>query len=300
MKTILTLDVGGTAVKMGLIREDGSLQSKRERSVSFDGYRTPILQTVIREAEAYLQEEDASPAGIGVSATGQVDDREGVVIGTNGAIPGYEGTPFRRALEERFGVPVRVQNDANAAVLGECYAGRGRDVADVLMVTLGTGVGGGVVSGGRLMTGARGIAGELGHFQLDPGGEKCTCGRRGCFERYASVSALVRSAGGKRGYANGREIFSRAAEDDPTALGLLSDWIGFIAAGLIGLTHIFNPSLILIGGGVSTQEQLLIAPLREKVMAGVMPRFAEGLRLEAAMLGNDAGIYGAAALFLRP
>ena len=297
---ILSIDIGGTAVKMGLISREGRIFARHEASVSFDSYKTPILTTVIRQAQAFLGREGAQIEGIGVSATGQVDDRAGVVIGTNGKIPGYEGSKLRASMEEVFGVPVRALNDANAAALGECFAGRAKGYDHVLMVTLGTGVGGCIVLGGRIFGGTRGIAGELGHFTLYQDGIPCPCGKRGCFESYAATTALVRracEASGEPGL-NGRVIFSRAEQGDALMLNVLSGWIDDIAAGLTGLVHIFNPQIVLIGGGVSAQEKLLIRPLRERVLAGVMPRFAEGLQVEAATLGNDAGMIGAAKFFI--
>ena len=297
---ILSIDIGGTAVKMGLVDHEGAIHARHEASVCFDHYQTPILTTVIREAQAFLARESAQIEGIGVSATGQVDDRAGAVIGTNGKIPHYEGAQIKRDMEAAFGVPVFALNDANAAALGECFAGRAKGVQNVLMVTLGTGVGGGIVLGGRIFGGTRGIAGELGHFTLYQDGPRCPCGKRGCFESYAATTALVRRAKEATGEAdmNGRIVFSRAADGDQAMLAVLSAWIDDIAAGISGLVHIFNPQMVLIGGGVSAQEALLIAPLRERVLRSVMPRFAEGLQLEAATLGNDAGMIGAARFYL--
>ncbi len=297
---ILSIDIGGTAVKMGLVDHEGAIYARHEASVCFDHYQTPILTTVIREAQAFLARESAQIEGIGVSATGQVDDRAGAVIGTNGKIPHYEGSQIKRDMEAAFGVPVFALNDANAAALGECFAGRAKGVQNVLMVTLGTGVGGGIVLGGRIFGGTRGIAGELGHFTLYQDGPRCPCGKRGCFESYAATTALVRRAKEATGEAdmNGRIVFSRAADGDQAMLAVLSAWIDDIAAGISGLVHIFNPQMVLIGGGVSAQEALLIAPLRERVLRSVMPRFAECLQLEAATLGNDAGMIGAARFYL--
>ena len=297
---ILSIDIGGTAVKMGLVDHEGAIHARHEASVCFDHYQTPILTTVIREAQAFLAREGAQIEGIGVSATGQVDDRAGAVIGTNGKIPHYEGAQIKRDMEAAFGVPVFALNDANAAALGECFAGRAKGVQNVLMVTLGTGVGGGIVLGGRIFGGTRGIAGELGHFTLYQDGPRCPCGKRGCFESYAATTALVRRAKEATGEAdmNGRIVFSRAADGDQAMLAVLSAWIDDIAAGISGLVHIFNPQMVLIGGGVSAQEALLIAPLRERVLRSVMPRFAECLQLEAATLGNDAGMIGAARFYL--
>ena len=297
---IRRIDIGGTAVKMGLVDHEGAIHARHEASVCFDHYQTPILTTVIREAQAFLAREGAQIEGIGVSATGQVDDRAGAVIGTNGKIPHYEGAQIKRDMEAAFGVPVFALNDANAAALGECFAGRAKGVQNVLMVTLGTGVGGGIVLGGRIFGGTRGIAGELGHFTLYQDGPRCPCGKRGCFESYAATTALVRRAKEATGEAdmNGRIVFSRAADGDQAMLAVLSAWIDDIAAGISGLVHIFNPQMVLIGGGVSAQEALLIAPLRERVLRSVMPRFAECLQLEAATLGNDAGMIGAARFYL--
>ena len=297
---ILSIDIGGTAVKMGLVDHEGAIHARHEASVCFDHYQTPILTTVIREAQAFLAREGAQIEGIGVSATGQVDGRAGAVIGTNGKIPHYEGAQIKRDMEAAFGVPVFALNDANAAALGECFAGRAKGVQNVLMVTLGTGVGGGIVLGGKIFGGTRGIAGELGHFTLYQDGPRCPCGKRGCFESYAATTALVRRAKEATGEAdmNGRIVFSRAADGDQAMLAVLSAWIDDIAAGISGLVHIFNPQMVLIGGGVSAQEALLIAPLRERVLRSVMPRFAECLRLEAATLGNDAGMIGAARFYL--
>ena len=291
----LSIDIGGTAVKMGLVDGEGRIHARHEASVCFDGYATPILTTVIREAEAFLAREGARIQAIGVSATGQVDDRAGVVIGTNGKIPNYEGSQIKRECEAAFGVPAWVLNDANAAALGECFAGRGRGYANVIMVTLGTGVGGGVVLGGRLFGGTRGIAGELGHFTLYQDGANCPCGKRGCYENYAATTALVRAAVRATGETslNGRIIFERAHAGNDTMLRVISRWVSDIASGLSGLVHIFNPELVLIGGGVSAQDELLMQPLRKQVLSSVMPRFAECLEVERATLGNDAGLIGA-------
>lgn len=297
---ILSIDIGGTAVKMGLVDESGAIHARHEASVCYDNYETPILTTVIREAKVLLARENAKVSGIGVSATGQVDDHIGAVIGTNGKIPHYEGAQIKKEMEAEFGVPVYCLNDANAAALGECFIGRGKGFDNVLMITLGTGVGGGIVIGGKIFGGTRGIAGELGHFTLYQNGIPCPCGKVGCYESYAATTALVRRAKEATGEAelNGRIIFERAQAGDETMLAVLDSWIDDIASGITGLVHIFNPQLVLIGGGVSAQEELLIRPLREKVLATLMPRFAEGLLVESATLANDAGLIGAAKFFM--
>ena len=283
MKHYLGIDIGGTAVKLGIVDEAGAVLAKAEESVSFDGYRTPILTTVLKAAQAFLADRNIpaeSLAGIGVSATGQIDSRKGIVAGTCGNLPNYIGAPIKAELEKTFGLPVTVANDANC-------------------MTLGTGVGGGILTGGRLLEGARGLGGELGHYRthaLD--GVDCTCGAKGCWERYAATTALVRAAQEKNpAWRDGRAIFAAAEAGNETVLALLDAWTDEIAQGLAGMVHIFNPQLILIGGGVSAQQKLLIDPIAAKVKAAVMPAFAEGLEIRAAQLHNDAGMVGAVYYF---
>ena len=298
---ILAIDIGGTAAKMALVDGAGAISARFETTTCIDSYRVPVMDAVIAGIEAFLRDTGASPEGIAVSATGQVDTESGTVIGTDGKIPGYEGTPVRALLEEKFHVPVTVLNDANAAALGECFAGRGRGCKNVVMVTLGTGIGGGVVIDSAIYGGNRGIAGEIGHFTLYQNGPRCSCGKRGCFELYASAAALVRCGIALTGETalTGKTIFGRAGRGDARMLSLIDQWTDNIAAGISGLIHIFSPELVLVGGGVSSQEKLLMEPLREKVKAQLMPRFAEKLNLQAAALGNDAGMIGAAAYWMK-
>jgi len=297
---ILAIDLGGTEVKLGWLDRQGNIHDRASASVSFDGYRTPLQHTVLQEARAFAADRSEPLEGVAVSACGQVDVRTGTVIGTNGKIPGYEGAPLKAMMEEAFGVPAWALNDANAAMLGEWFTGRARGLRDVVMITLGTGVGGGVISGGRLLGGCRGIGGELGHFTLRQDGPPCPCGKRGCFEHYASTTALVQKCGEASGRTglNGRIIFQEVRDGNELFGQILNEWIRDIAAGLTGLVHLFNPEMILLGGGVSRQEELLIAPLRQQVLAGCMPRFSEGLRVESAELGNDAGLVGAVRFWL--
>ena len=287
MKQYLGIDIGGTAVKLGIVDETGKVLCKGEQSVNFDGYQTPVLDTVRKAAKEFLTAQ-AIPvenlSGIGVSATGQIDSRKGIVAGTCGNFPNYIGSPIKAALEQDFGLPVTVANDANCMTLGEVWVGGAQGYTDVIGVTLGTGVGGGILTGGRLLEGARGLGGELGHYRthaLD--GVPCTCGATGCWERYAATTALVRAAKEKDpAWTDGRAIFAAAEAGNPEVLSLLDAWTDEIAQGLAGMVHIFNPQLILIGGGVSAQQKLLIDPIAAKVKASVMPAFAEGLEIRAA------------------
>lgn len=302
MNEYFAIDIGGTSVKLGIVDETGTVLAKAEESVNFDGYQTPVLTTVLRAAKQFLTEQGKKPealAGIGVSATGQIDSKAGVVAGTCGNFPNYIGSPIKTELEAAFGLPVTVANDANCMCLGEVWVGGAKGYTDVIGVTLGTGVGGGILTGGHLLEGSRGLGGELGHFRthaLD--GALCTCGATGCWEHYAATTALVRKAQSfNEAWNNGRVIFEQAQAGNTRILTILDDWIDEIAQGLAGMVHIFNPQLILIGGGVSAQQELLIDPLAKKVRASIMPAFAEGLEIRAAQLHNDAGMVGAVYYF---
>src|SRR5699024_5580612 len=198
MNTYLGIDIGGTAVKLGLVSENGEVLLRQEASVSFDNYQTPILETVRKAAARMLAASRGAgyqPVGAGVSATGQIDSGQGIVAGTCGSLPGWPGAPIRAALESDLGLPVTVANGANGMIVGEARVGAAKGYTDVLGVTIGTGLGGGVLTGGRLLEGARGLGGELGHMRTHAcNGQRCTCGAAGCWERYASTSALVRRA----------------------------------------------------------------------------------------------------------
>lgn len=161
MKQYLAIDIGGTAVKLGIVNEEGCVLSKTEQSVCFDNYQTPILTTVLSAAEQFLKEQAVEPqslAGIGVSAAGQIDTKKGIVAGTCGNLPNYIGSPIKAELEAKFGLPTTVANDANCMTLGEVWVGGAQGYTDVIGVTLGTGVGGGILTGGRLLEGARVLA----------------------------------------------------------------------------------------------------------------------------------------------
>lgn len=305
MSTLLGIDIGGTAVKIGLVRESGEILVSETRSVNFDGYKTPILDTVVSLAQEILDQSPEKPVGIGVSATGQIDVHSGTVIGVGANLGNWLGSAIGATLEEKFQLPVTVINDANAAALGEQRFGRAKGMDNVLVLTIGTGVGGGIIENGRLIQGKRGIGGEIGHFSIRFDGEPCPCGNRGCLERYASTGALVRRFTGTPALlevlgvepqaVNGKVIFDHL--DHPAVAAAVEDWIHCLAAGVISLVHVFNPEIVLIGGGISREDANFIRPLREKILAGVMTQFGKDLLVEAAALGNSAGLLGACAYF---
>lgn len=301
----LGIDIGGTAVKMGIVTESGEILSKSSYDVAFDGYETPIIETVKKGIDIFLNESNISVKelnGIGVSATGQIDSNIGSVVGVGGNIKNWCNTEIKKELELIYNVRTTVVNDANCMVIGEQWLGGAKGYKNVIGITIGTGVGGGIIVDSKILLGSIGIAGELGHFSIDANGRECTCGNVGCYERYASMTALVKEV--KENYeklgevsfakeeVNGLVIFTEL-EKNKELQNIVNGWIENISKGLISLTHIFNPEIILIGGGVSKQEKMFIEPIREIVLSKVMSKFGENIKVEAAMLGNDAGLIGA-------
>ncbi len=306
------VDIGGTAVKIGIIDENGTILAFDDYSVSFDRYETPILDTVVKSLREFLSSHShhsGNLKGIGVSATGQVDTDTGVITGTAGHIKNWQGSKIKETLQTRFGLPVTVMNDANCAALAEKWIGAAKEVSDAIVITIGTGIGGGILINSEILSGSRGLAGELGHFTVHRQGRPCSCGNTGCYEQYASATALVRmieeaaekgllpKAAFKGCPVNGKTIFELLAVRNPAVEGIFEEWLNYVAIGLVNLVHIFNPALILIGGGISVQETLFIKPLRQKVLQGIMPAFSKELDIKAAALGNEAGMIGAVYFF---
>ena len=293
-KKYLGVDVGGTYIKLGIVTESGGILKRHKVSVDQTS-RVHVMDTMIVAVREICDDNLAEISGIGVSAPGSIDSVNGKVAINEGNVPNWSGTEVCAILEDAFGLPAAIANDGNCAVLGEIWTGAARGCTDVICITLGTGVGGGIVSGGRLVRGARGFAGEIGHIPIHAGeGEICSCGRRGCFETFASTSALVRKAEKIcPEWTSGRHVFEAVYEGNEEAEKLVSGWIDEIAYGITGLIHTFNPEMVLIGGGVSAQEETVVKPLREKVMEMAIPDFIDGLKIETASLENDAGIVGA-------
>ena len=305
-KVYLGIDIGGTAAKFGLVDEDGNILHRSEFSVSFDGYETSILKTVLEKTEYFVASGGLSfrdISGIGVSATGQIDSVNGEVIGSAGHIKNWVGSKIKESFEKKYFIKTVVINDANSAALGEKWIGAGKGYKDIVAVTIGTGVGGGIIVNDKILLGKKGLAGEVGHIVIHGSGESCSCGNVGCLEKYASMTALVRrvSALQKKKPAyfpkefgeniNGRKIFD-ALSGNNLLKEAVESWIDDISLGIISLVHIFNPELVIIGGGVSGRKEF-IKSLSEKVHSKLMPRFAQGLEILPAKLGNDAGLAGA-------
>ena len=255
--------------------------------------------------------------GVGIGAAGFVDSsRSTVLFAPNLA---WRDEPLRKDLEALIGLPVVVENDANAAAWGEFTFGAGEDVADTLLVTVGTGVGGGIVLNGQLHRGAFGVAAEIGHMRVVPDGILCGCGNRGCWEKYASGTALVREARdqARQGSLIARSLLDRAGGDVEAITGpliteaardgdsfareqlaSLGKWLG---EGIASLTAVLDPAVVVIGGGVSEAGDLLLDPVRAHFRANLTGRhYRPELEVRAALLGNKAGMIGAADLARRP
>lgn len=303
----LGIDIGGTAVKFGLVNGEGVMVSEvSEYSVKFDNYETPIIETVVKSAKEFMSKNNKNffdINGIGVSATGGINSKLGIVEGSAGHIKNWEGTNIKKRLEAEFGMNTVVLNDANAAALGEMWKGAAKGRENVVVMTIGTGVGGGIIVDSKILLGSKGFAGEIGHIPVNVDGEECSCGNTGCIEHYGSTSALVRNIknavilgeiiGINEDEIDGRLIFKQVSAGNKVVIKYVDEWINYISAALVGLVHIFNPEMVILGGGVSKQKEFFVDKVRDKVLHSVMDNFAQGLSIEAAELGNNAGIIGA-------
>ena len=280
------VDIGGTKILAALVDDRGRIVEKvRVESPASDvAAMTECIAGLVRELTR-----GSSVEAVGIGAAGYINrDRSTVLFAPNIA---WREVNLRAELEARVALPVIVENDANAAAWGEFRFGAGRAVDDMLMVTVGTGVGGGVVVGGSLLRGAYGVAAEIGHITVEPDGLICGCGHPGHLESYASGTALERLVPGK----SGREITAAARAGDQECVEAIAEvgrWLGIGAASLVA---VLDPALIVVGGGVSEAGDLLLDPLRasfrERLSGG---GFRPEARIVGAMLGNDAGVIGAA------
>ena len=303
------VDLGGTNIDVGVVDENHSIIAQAHTPTLAQRAPAEILDDIARCARTAAQEAgiglDAVSA-LGIGSPGTCDAESGVVLNAHNL--GWFGVAVRAELERRLGLHIYLGNDADCAALGETVAGAARGCSDVLMVTLGTGVGGGIVANGRVYAGHRSLGSEIGHTCIAMDGELCTCGQRGCWEAYASATALIRQ-GEHAAEANpdsalaalrpldGLKIFTAANDGDAAAEKVVEEYIRGLGVGLVNMINVLYPEIVLLGGGISRQGERLLAPLREYVAEHffvgarqVMPRIA------LASLGPSAGIIGAAAL----
>ena len=310
MGLTIGVDIGGTKIAAGVVDDEGTLlaRTRRQTEASDPG----AIELAVSDAVAELRAAHDVEA-VGVAAAGFVDAHSGVVLFAPNLA--WRDEPLQADLARRIGLPVVIENDANAAAWGEFQFGAGRAVDDAVLVTVGTGLGGGVVLDGRLLRGHVGLAGELGHLRVVPDGIRCGCGNRGCWEKYASGSALQREGrelvasgsvhaerlrelcGGDPDALRGAMITTAAGEGDQASIELLADLGTWLGEGMTSVAAVLDPELFVVGGGVVEAGDLLLGPARhalQRQLTGRSHRPDNGI--EAATLGNSAGVIGAADL----
>ncbi len=288
---LAVLDIGGTSIKSGIFSND-SLHDLQETDTnsSFGG------EYVISKARELLKSY-GKVTGIGISTAGQVDFERGMIRYANKNIPGYTGMKIKEILEKEFHVPVVVENDVNAAAIGESHYGAGIGYKEFICLTYGTGVGGAMVLNGEIYRGSTFSAGEMGAMIIHPEDRDASEDMySGCYEKYASTTALVRKIKNiDQTLVDGRKIFKELHRKEIRVA--VDEWISEISYGLISLIHILNPSCVLLGGGVMEQEYI-INKVKENVMNNIMESYNH-VSITRTALGNKAGMYGAAALLLK-
>jgi len=301
----LAVDVGGTQLRAALFSSE-SLTPIRISKISTRHPQATPLERLI-ELIASLWPEDGPVAGIAVATPGPTDPHAGVVLEAPN-IPGWLDLPLRDHLQDRFPAPVAIGNDANLAALGECRFGAGQGHQNLIYITISTGIGGGVLMDGRMLLGARGLAAELGHVTVLPDGPVCGCGHRGHLEAIASGTAIARWVETKLAEGEpsslraeekitARVVAQAAREGDALALAALERAGTYFGLALANFLHIFNPSIVILGGGVTQSGDLLLNPIRETLKKQVMtPAYLDDFILTTAALGDEAGLMGALAL----
>lgn len=307
------IDLGGTNIVAGLVNENSSIIDKCSVKTNAPRPIESLVEDMVALVRALLERngltvEELTSVGVGVPGTanqinGDIEDANNL---------GYEDVPFLTLLQAQLPVPAYFENDANVAALGECAAG-GYDLSSFIMMTIGTGIGGGIILNGKLWAGINGAAAEFGHMTIRHDGVPCNCGRRGCFEAMASATALIQQGkermrnhpesllwshcGGDMDNLEAKNVFVCAALGDETAQLLLEQYITYLAEGITNLINIFQPAVLCIGGGVSKAGDQLLLPLRERVSQLIYSKnSSRNTCIQLATLDNDAGVLGAALL----
>ncbi len=308
------VDLGGTTIKMAFTDLNGDIIRKWEIPTDTSEQGKNITKDIARSIDeklAELQENKGRLAGIGMGAPGFINMETGFIY--QAVNIGWKDFPLKDRLEKETGLPVTVDNDANIAAIGEMWKGAGDGADNLLAVTLGTGVGGGIIAYGEILHGTNGMAGEIGHITSIPeGGAPCNCGKTGCLETIASATGIVRIARERLAEADSgsqlaertaagnpltsRDVFAAAQAGDPFAAEVVDEVTFHLGLALSNLANAINPSKIVIGGGVSKAGAALIDPLEKHFKRFALPRVYEGAEIAAATLGNDAGVIGGAFL----
>ncbi len=310
------IDIGGMSIKGGLVDECGKILYKKTVTTQPDKEDTLIVNDIVDLIKAILCESSLSAdeiGGIGIGSPGSVYDEKGEIRYSCNI--NFRNTPIVKLIKESTGVKnVKVSNDANCAALGETVFGAGKGAKNSVMITLGTGVGTGIVVDGRLLTGNRSAGAEGGHIQLNMGGAMCGCKKKGHFEAYASASALIKQTedaakkhpesllaelAQKEGI-DGKTVFIAAESGDKVAIAALKKYLKYVGMGLVNFANIFYPEVMIVGGGISNEGDTIIKPLQRYVSRNVYgAQYNPKIKVVAATLKNDAGIIGAAALCMQ-
>ena len=309
------IDIGATNLKAGLVSEEGEILATRKTKVAEITGSAALAHTIYSFCRDMCDEAGCTMeevASVGVGCPGAVEIRSGTILYTCN-LP-LRNVPLRRLFHQLSPLPLYLENDANCAALAEYYLGAGRGSKRFVTVTLGTGIGGGIIHNGKIYHGSNGMAGEVGHMSIDKKGEACPCGRRGCWERYASASALKRLTARylaenpesilaevvaeNNHHVSGQSAFIAARAGCPVGKQICEEYLDDLAAGVVNLVNIFQPDTLAIGGGVSNEEDSqLLLPLRERVIReGIPCQEEKRTHIVKAELGTDAGMLGAALL----
>ena len=283
---ILAIDIGGTMIKYGLVSSDGEILSTDKIETEAEKGLENILNKIDNIFKRYKEN---NPVGIAVSGTGQINGMIGKVIGGNPIIPNWIGTNLVKILEEKYNLPIVLENDVNCVALGEKWIGAGKDLSNFICLTIGTGIGGGIILNNQLFRGENFVAGEFGHILI----------KKGEFEQFASTTALIRLVKERTEKTlNGKEIFDLEKKEIVEYQEVISEWIENLTDGLSSIVYCFNPANIILGGGVIEQGEPLINKIKNSLFKKIGPQFKEKLNIIQAKLGNNAGMIGASYLLL--
>ncbi len=309
------VDIGGTNLKAGLVDENGVLlatQKMKVASIADDDGLAWTVASLVQELAHTVNLSVSDVASVGVGVPGTVEIRSGSINYTCN-LP-LRNVPLRKLFHRYLSIPLYIENDANCAALAEFLVGAGRDSKRFVTITLGTGVGAGIVHNGKIYHGANGMAGEVGHMVIQRGGLPCPCGRHGCWEQYASATALKRMTAAalaahphsilaqvvaeNEGRVSGQSAFIAARRGDPVGQQVCDEYVDYLACGVVNVVNIFQPDTLAIGGGVSNEaEEQLLLPVQQRVARESIPCGRDRrTRIVKAELGNRAGIIGAALL----
>jgi len=304
-RPVIGLDLGGTNIKARLVDRAGRVLAAVDVSSQIEQGPEHVIERMAQAAELVSVQQGAAlhdVAGIGIGSPGPIDISTGIVIRSVN-LHGWVNIPLRDRLQDITKRPATLINDASAACYGEFWAGAGMGVSDVVLFTLGTGLGGGVVTGGSLLLGHFDQAGELGHMVVHPGGRQCGCGQRGCLEAYASESHLKQRGIEAGIFADERQggvpaLLAAVRNGNRAAARIWQECCDALATASVTLQHVLNPKLVLLGGGVSAAGDELLTPVREAFRRMTWKMADDAPAIELAALGNDAGAIGAAGWFI--